>query len=173
MKIINLINLPVDFCWNVLKNRNLKPARTFVYLKYISSGNLNINLLDRKKLMRDLEIKKWETVDRHIKWLVENNWITNNSGKITFRSYSRLCYNFGITTSQGALFDPPVFKPTEFRAFFVATVMLFRLRRRKWVIRKFGNEASEKYSFNKLKFPESLLMLDRNKITCRRVTWQR
>ena len=163
MRIIDLINLPVDFCWYVLKNRCLNQARTFVYLKYISSGNLNIKLLDRKKLMRELEIKKWETVDRHIKWLVENNWITNNSGKITFKSYSKLCYNFGITTSRGTLFDPPIFKLNEFRAFFVATVMLFRLRRRRWIIRKFGNETVEKENFKKLKFPENLLPLDRNK----------
>jgi|GEM_PF-3004346 hypothetical protein len=124
------MNIPIDFSRYVLKNRLIKEARLYAYLSFTTSGNFAPHRLERQKILVELGVKKWETLNRHMNRLKTLGWIYPKHGVLFLKSFAAITEEFGINTVMGALFDPPDF--SKFKAFLIAASITYRVRRNHW-----------------------------------------
>jgi hypothetical protein len=111
------LNIPVLICNYALKNRCVNQIKLYVYLKYISSGNLNFSLLKRDAILKDLNIKQWETVVRHLKWLAEKQIIIMRGKALIIKSYTHFVEDEEVSV-KGAIFTKENFR--NFKEFLIA-----------------------------------------------------
>jgi hypothetical protein len=111
------LNIPVLICNYALKNRCVNQIKLYVYLKYISSGNLNFSLLKRDTILKDLNIKQWETVVRQLKWLADKQIIIMRGKALIIKSYTHFAEDEEVSV-KGAIFTKENFR--NFKEFLIA-----------------------------------------------------
>jgi hypothetical protein len=124
------MNIPIDFCRYVLSEKLIKEARLYTYLSFSASGNYNVKRLDKNKILTDLGVRKWETINRHLIRLKSLGWIHSINDAWHLKSFTQITEMIGIRTATGALFDPPDF--SKFKAFLIAACIKYRLQLNKW-----------------------------------------
>lgn len=123
------MNIPVAFCRYLLKEKMTRLGSVYCYLLYNTSGNFLLERLDRIKLQNELGIKKWETVNRHLKKLIKLGWVYPQRQAFYLRGLASITNELEPNTILGALYDPPVFK--DFKAFLVGACVTHILRSNK------------------------------------------
>lgn len=113
------MNIPIDFCRNILTKKKVNQAALYLYLHRNSSGNFRIDGLDKHKVLSDLGLRKWETVRRRLKWLIENKWVICSGDVYYLKSIAVVTVQLGVTTCKSAMFYCPDF--TKLKAFAIAS----------------------------------------------------
>lgn len=123
----NHLNIPIDFCRNILSEKMVNPASLYLYLLFSTNGNFSIEKLDKSAVLSSLGVKKWETITNRFEWLFANNWIYHSNKVVYLKRLVRITYEMGVTTYKSAMFERPNFKNT--RAFAIAACISYRIQR--------------------------------------------
>ena len=70
--------LPIDICDFAISNKYFSPLRLYLYLKWVSDGQLKLPPEIRKHIAQKLNCNE-RTVRNNLKILKERNWIGYNS----------------------------------------------------------------------------------------------
>ncbi len=119
------MNIPIDFCRNILTQKKVNQAALYLYLHRNTSGNFRKDTLDKDNVLMALGIRKWETVRNRLNWLIENNWVISCGNGYYLKSIAWVTFQMGVTTYTGAMFYTPDF--TKLRAFAIAACTSYQV----------------------------------------------
>jgi hypothetical protein len=100
------IQIPVQICSFVQKNKLVKPFSIYLYLKCISSGKIHHSQVNYKNIANDTGLMDTRTIKKHLETLIEMNWIGNNpiSGYFFIRSFDYIRINKSFKSRKAVTF---------------------------------------------------------------------
>ncbi len=126
----NYLNIPISLCYFALQKKHIPELQLYCWLKTQCSGHFKLSNRLVFAAANQLSATK-STVQKRLKWLLKNRWITlnNKTGRYHINSFQVVHNRTNFLCNKGALWEY-----YDFRLFkeFVYTAVLYNLARTKW-----------------------------------------
>lgn len=126
--------MPLVLCKHIVQNRLFTQARLYLYLKWITDGEIIFNHIVKENCVTQLKISK-RTFERNLIWLFQNGWIVQEyKSKYRVIGFAPLCRSICEPISKtGYRWEKPKFD--DCKAFLIAAclckcISIVRARRR-------------------------------------------
>lgn len=142
------LNIPIELINYVLREKLCRPAALYFYLLLNTSGNFDIERVNKCKILSDLNVKKWETIRRRLKVLIELGWIYPKNKVFYIKGMTSVTMEHNPISSMGAVFDSIDFK--KIKGFLIGASIAYgqRLKKRqgKYSVSLQGETTGNPYS---------------------------